>query len=186
MVIHSAAQTLFGPVPYGKFQGTGKDYEDSVYTGPGSARHIAYTTYGVRVKGEVGVINPNLYLLQQLGLLNPASIAWELVPYSFVLDWFSNIGQVLGQFTAFAGLDTSRVSWTYKSAMQRREWITYSPENVIQYDGPTFNSYCLQRFVGIPTVLPTIYPYKGLSVTRGLTAIALVLNHGSPFRSIFR
>ncbi len=32
---------------------------------------------------------------QLSGLTNPASIAWELVPFSFVVDWFLPIGQYL-------------------------------------------------------------------------------------------
>jgi len=31
----------------------------------------------------------------QLGLLNPASVAWELLPWSFVIDWFIPVGQYL-------------------------------------------------------------------------------------------
>ena len=42
--------------------------------------------------------------LNQLGLLNPVSLAWELIPYSFVVDWFVPIGPVLNAFTARAGL----------------------------------------------------------------------------------
>lgn len=33
--------------------------------------------------------------LGQLGLLNPAAVAWELVPFSFVADWFLPIGDYL-------------------------------------------------------------------------------------------
>jgi len=32
---------------------------------------------------------------RQLGLLDPLSVAWEVVPYSFVVDWFLPIGQYL-------------------------------------------------------------------------------------------
>lgn len=42
--------------------------------------------------------------LNQLGLLNPASLAWELVPFSFVVDWVLPIGPVLQALTAPAGL----------------------------------------------------------------------------------
>lgn len=42
--------------------------------------------------------------LNQLGLLNPASLAWELVPWSFVIDWVLPIGSVLQALTAPAGL----------------------------------------------------------------------------------
>lgn len=43
--------------------------------------------------------------LNQLGMLNPASLVWELIPFSFVLDWFIPVGSMLGALTAPAGLD---------------------------------------------------------------------------------
>jgi hypothetical protein len=45
-----------------------------------------------------------LRTLNQLGLLNPASLAWNLVPWSFVVDWFLPIGSVLEALSAPAGL----------------------------------------------------------------------------------
>lgn len=42
--------------------------------------------------------------INQLGLLNPASLFWELVPFSFVVDWVLPIGPVLQALTAPAGL----------------------------------------------------------------------------------
>lgn len=44
-------------------------------------------------------------VLNQLGLVNPASLVWELIPYSFVIDWVLPIGPVLSAMTAPAGLD---------------------------------------------------------------------------------
>lgn len=40
---------------------------------------------------------------QSFGLLNPFMFAWELIPYSFVVDWLVNVGQVLEGLTAFQG-----------------------------------------------------------------------------------
>ena len=42
--------------------------------------------------------------LDQLGIRNPALLAWELMPYSFVLDWVFPIGKWLEAFTADNGL----------------------------------------------------------------------------------
>jgi hypothetical protein len=42
--------------------------------------------------------------LNQLGLANPVSLAWELVPWSFVVDWVLPIGPCLSALTAPAGL----------------------------------------------------------------------------------
>lgn len=43
--------------------------------------------------------------LNRLGLTNPLSLIWELVPYSFLVDWVLPIGPVLQALTAPAGLD---------------------------------------------------------------------------------
>lgn len=42
--------------------------------------------------------------LDTSGVLNPLSIAWELVPFSFVVDWFVPVGAVLESLTATIGL----------------------------------------------------------------------------------
>lgn len=42
--------------------------------------------------------------LNRLGLLNPLSLAWELVPFSFVFDWIVPVGETLQTFSATRGL----------------------------------------------------------------------------------
>ncbi|DAD51312.1 maturation protein [ssRNA phage Gephyllon.4_22] len=45
-----------------------------------------------------------LFRLSQLELVNPLEIAWELLPYSFVIDWVLPIGNVLAAWTGTWGL----------------------------------------------------------------------------------
>lgn len=56
----------------------------------------------------------------KLGLLNPAEVIWELVPLSFVVDWFLPIGDYLSAFSTVA-------SWDSKSCV--------IGEKVVQLDG---------------------------------------------------
>lgn len=67
--------------------------------------------------GKVEVTNPNLLLANQLGLVNPLSVAWELVPFSFVVDWFVNVSQILSSVTDLLGLKVTRAgyTWSYES-----------------------------------------------------------------------
>lgn len=43
--------------------------------------------------------------MAQTGIDNPALVAWELLPYSFVIDWFLPVGDYLKRLTAFSGFD---------------------------------------------------------------------------------
>lgn len=47
--------------------------------------------------------NVNTANQQSFGLANPFVWAWELIPYSFVLDWILNVGSCLEGLTAFIG-----------------------------------------------------------------------------------
>lgn len=55
---------------------------------------------GVRYKIPESVLNP----INTFGLNNPAVVVWELVPFSFVADWFIPIGTALEAITAYNGL----------------------------------------------------------------------------------
>lgn len=46
----------------------------------------------------------HLHALSSMGITNPVSWAWELLPWSFVGDWFINIGKYIDAFDAALGL----------------------------------------------------------------------------------
>ncbi len=50
------------------------------------------------------ISNPALRSVNSWGLLNPLAIGWELVPFSFVVDWFMPVGNTLSALTAGCGL----------------------------------------------------------------------------------
>lgn len=60
-------------------------------------------TFDVHLYGEVQsngkfefvIDDPFLYTLEQVGMVNPALVGWELVPFSFVVDWFIPVGEFL-------------------------------------------------------------------------------------------
>jgi hypothetical protein len=60
---------------------------------------------GTKVQYLSSVRDPGLTALDTFGLINPLEIAWELLPFSFVLDWFVPVGNILESLTATAGLD---------------------------------------------------------------------------------
>lgn len=59
----------------------------------------------------------SLGTLQQLGITNPALLLWELIPYSFVADWFIPVGNYLSTLDAFLGktFKAGCVSYIYES-----------------------------------------------------------------------
>lgn len=69
----------------------------AVFSGRAEYRTTCTATYKCR--------NDALSVLTQLGLLNPLSVAWEIVPFSFVIDWLLPVGDFLSSLTADAGLE---------------------------------------------------------------------------------
>ena len=63
---------------------------------------ISYVTTGVELAD-----------LKECGMLNPALLAWELLPYSFVVDWFIPVGDFLSSLDATVGLTFDTGSFTY-------------------------------------------------------------------------
>lgn len=61
---------------------------------------------------KVRLQTPVLADLQSLGITNPAFTAWELVPFSFVVDWAIPIGSFLSQLDASIGYKFAGASST--------------------------------------------------------------------------
>jgi hypothetical protein len=58
--------------------------------------------------------------LTQLGITNPLELAWELLPWSFVADWFVPVGAYLSSLDATRGWDFQGGSLSSKSTVEVR------------------------------------------------------------------
>lgn len=72
------------------------------------------TDHACRVSLWFRVSDADKHLLASVGLTNPLSIAWELVKYSFVVDWFAPIGPWLSTLDASLGLEFISGTKSYK------------------------------------------------------------------------
>lgn len=76
--------------------------------------------------------------LTQLGITNPAMLAWELLPWSFVVDWFLPIGDYLDSFDATNGCQfVQGYSTTFKKT-KIKTIRTYKSSGQTTYAGSAF------------------------------------------------
>lgn len=133
----------------------------------------------IKVRTSVGVeyakgseVN---HTLAQLGITNPLLLAWELLPWSFVIDWFLPIGNYISSMDATLGLAFRRgfVSTSYEVTHIRNQVVTGGVES------QTSSSYSQKSFVRTPlTSFPTSSPpsFKNpLSYEHALNGIALLV-----------
>lgn len=61
--------------------------------------------------------------MSRTGLTNPALLAWELLPYSFVVDWFVPLGAYLSAMDAGSGLNFKRgMCYTVTKQLDVTNW----------------------------------------------------------------
>lgn len=130
-------------------------------------------------RAEVIMINPNLEMMQRIGVLNPLSIAWELVPFSFVLDWFVTVGDYLGSLTDFAGvqlLNPSQTLFTRYSGSRTYSSTAIHPlSNNSAVDSWTSTGVWCTRQLGITGPSIRLKSPKAWGYRRGLAAVSLLL-----------
>lgn len=127
--------------------------------------------------------DPLLSLIAEAGFTNPVSLAWELVPFSFVVDWFLPLGTFFEQLSAWDGLIFLRGSKTQFTKQWTDSAVNYvytSPFNAnvrLWGQGSYHNEWVRLDRVKL-TAFPgsVIHPPKvGLnSATRIANAIALL------------
>lgn len=106
---------------------------DSVFT---STSNIGVERW--RAQYWVAVDNPNLWLLNRAGFLNPQVTMWDKVPWSFVVNWFFNANQLIQQFSDEYGLSVNHTCvtrktylWHTERVFERYHGIDYVGESVV-------------------------------------------------------
>lgn len=138
--------------------------------------------YICQYRGKAKLVNPNLDRLQALGLINPASVAWELVPFSFLVDHTIGIGNFLDSFSDEVGWEMTDVAVSahrFCDGTEVRHSATGSQNNwtgSVRYA----HAFC-QLFTRVlnpslpPHTLEYQNPFTGLSAPRAANYIALLV-----------
>lgn len=132
----------------------------------------------VRLEADWRMVNPNAALLDDLGLANPASIAFDLIPFSFIANWFGNLSQIMDAWTDGIGMQFSNGFNT--SFMRGVSVHTYGP---VRPDGTAPDQFAAKaqwfsarRNAGLPPLPDLVFrlPDGGLSLTRAATSCSLL------------
>lgn len=100
--MYAAANVMTDPFDVARSHGTATC--KGTYTSSGSSSDV-YVSKHTRAVCTAGlkITNPNTALLTQLGLQNPAAVAWDIIPFSFVVDWFIKINRFVNTWNDMAG-----------------------------------------------------------------------------------
>lgn len=134
----------------------------------------------IQARAMLRITNPNLFLANQLGLIDLA-LPWKLIPFSFVVDWFVNVEQCISASTAWYGCQLLHPHLSEFTKGSRDYFFfqnstfpngnTSGQETKIKQEQMTFD-----RTMGIPGPVLQVKPFKGFSLERGAQALALVLS----------
>lgn len=105
--------------------------------------------------------------LAECGISNPALLAWELIPYSFVVDWMFPVGSFLSSLDALNGTSDLRVIYS----IRKESWSTaHAYGGSANYEAVTY-----QRLVPSNTLpLPRLAYKPSSSLTAVLNGLALL------------
>ena len=118
--IHSAAEALSRDL--GDFsvvgKGRGRWVETDSYTNSGMYSEvredrIANYDQRYRLSADVRITNPNLLLWDSLGFTNPVLFAYELIPFSFVLNYFVSLEEFCRGLCPFMGMELRNACTTH-------------------------------------------------------------------------
>lgn len=123
-------------------------------------------------RADVAIENPNLFLANQLGLVNIGEIVFDGIPFSFVLDWFTDCQTWISSFTDWVGLRVENPAISTVRTVFAERWVF--PDR----SGEPCKTSCsmFERKLGMIKPLPNfdVLANLGKSKTRAGNAMALL------------
>jgi hypothetical protein len=169
--LHATLTILGQPIPYGRVYGQGKvsaQFTDTP-SGPSGLSATQVVVLRGRVAAEIVVTNPNLFLASKLGVFNPALTAWNLVPFTWVSDWFYDVSQLLSSVSDLYGCSVKNAYWTYLGSGSSSEKYPATGNPVSQ---AYYHSYVIQRQLGLYKPVPVLR-HANMGMSRIATALAI-------------
>lgn len=157
---------------------------------PGVYYSTRITSYEAKaqIKATATISNPNLFRANQLGLVNPMTVAYELIPFSFVLNWFVNVEEFLNGYTDFTGVNLtnpfrSAFGKATTSATSRSTNVGTQPYGKVTFSWYSWEGVSSTRVLGLPAG-PTlkVRPPWALKPWRAANAVSLLLQTLKPGR----
>lgn len=134
---------------------------------------------GVKTVLKASITSEKIRNLNRMGLTNPVGIAWELVPFSFAVDWFVPVGNTLDAMTASQGL-TWHGGFTSKKIYSENH-ITHREGRETDWTEVTSGGSYREVHAEFQRVAYTNFPWARLyadmtpySTPRAVNALALV------------
>lgn len=132
-------------------------------------------SYSVTQRATVNVTNPNLFLANQLGLVNLGSVLFDGIAFSFVADWFFDVQNWIDSFTDFLGVAVSDAATTetYRGAVLA---YPYDPKTYTQIPHELNVVRLMRRRPGLIRPYPNldVLGNSGRSLVRAANAVSLL------------
>lgn len=131
----------------------------------------------MKVRVRYKISDSGVKTLSELGFTNPLSVAWEVIPWSFVIDWFVPVGNYLSGLDALTGVTDLRVLRSYRYQVNAFQALNYSGGGQTFSPCPTgkYKGEITCRFAGSDTLSFGSLRYEpSLTKTKLANAIALL------------
>lgn len=136
-------------------------------------------THRCTIGAGIKMANPTFGFLSQFDISNPASLAWDLIPYSFVVDWFIPVGDWLRMQQARVGVQFEEPYTVHKTHLRVSSTVTGigHPCRVQGFwvqKGPKFSEYDWKtrqrKLPGIPPLEADV----NLNISKAISGLALL------------
>lgn len=140
----------------------------------GTSQIETYAEYHVKTKAYATPKSPFMQSATQYGIANPSLVLWEAVPYSFVVDWFLDIGGYLESLGALNGIEIISPFTSYRTSWSQQVNV---PEDLSVHHGYShWRGKSGTRVLGLPSYPNPLIPSNGLNLTRFADSVALLRN----------
>ena len=139
-----------------------------------SLRSTTKATVSCQVGAHLTVQNPNQDLANRMGLVNPLTVALELIPFSFIAGWFVNLNEFVSQFTEYYGVKVEGPYFTdFCECNGTHEFV--NSVGVTTYTQTTWAVSVIRTIGSLPFVNLSLRPAFHLSLRRALVSSALLV-----------